>query len=404
MSDGYRAPDTGSEGEHVSPRRVNRRVFLGGVGASLATAAVAFGARYPALGTGGAASPVAVTRSDAAVKYPTNIAFRLEATAQTAEITAVSLLYHPVGSPSFRRVHVPIERGKKVTADYPLDTQLNFLFPGVDVEYRWLFTLADGSELRTDSTSVFYMDTGKPWHKTQNGQITLWWYSGDDAFGKDAVDTAARAADNIKKTFGVMGDRPIRVLIYENSRDLRGALPPNSVEWIAGAARKDLGLILAAIAPGRSAGSEIRRVIPHEISHQITYQASQNPYNELPLWLDEGLAVRNQETTDIRLGPILRDALEQDKLIPLRALNSPFPLDESQAILSYAESESVVNYIVNAFRPQTLGNLVSSFKDGLSYDQAMQQVLKESIEDLENDWKSSLRYGGDQGRAGMAGP
>jgi hypothetical protein len=41
--------------------------------------------------------------------------------------------------------------------------------------------------------------------------------------------------------------------------------------------------------------------------------------------------------------------------------------------------------------------LIAAFKDGLSYDQAVQQVLKVSIDQLDKDWKGSLNYGGDQG-------
>lgn len=394
-------------GVTAQPPRFSRRAMLMGTGASIAATAVTLGTRHAARGTVTAAGPVMVTRSDAEVKFPTDVAFRLEAAATPmSEITAVSLLYRPVGTPTFRRVHLPMgSGGAKIALSYSLDTQVNFLPPGIDVEYRWLFTLSDGQQQRTDIAGFFYMDTRQQWRKTQNGQFTLWWYKGDDAFAKDAVDTAARAAARSKQTLNVTSDRPVRVLMYENTRDLRAALPQNSVEWVGGLARPDLALILSVVAPGRAANSEIRRVIPHEVSHQIAYQASENPYGGLPRWLDEGLAIRNQETTDIRFGPVLRDAYDQGKMIPLRALNSPFPLDETQALLSYAESESIVNYLINAYKPGTLGNFVAAFKDGLSMDQAVQQVLKQPLEGVEEDWKEGLRYGGDQRPGGgVAGP
>lgn len=344
-----------------------------------------------------AAGTVVVTASTATPSFPQSIVFHLEGTAQGSEIASVSLLYHAANTPYFKRVHVPSERGTNAKIDFTLDMQTNFLPPGVDIEYRWLFILADGTQVRTSTATIFYMDGRQPWKKLQNGQITLWYYSGDDAFGKDVVDTAARAADTLKKTFNVQGDRPIRILVYANTRDMHDALPPNSAEWIGGAARTDLGLIIAAISPGRSASAEVRRIIPHEISHQIVHQASDNPFGDPPLWLDEGLAVRNQETPDVRFRPLLRDALDNGKMIPIRALDSPFPLDATQALLSYAESESLVNYIINAYKPQTIGALVAAFKDGTTVEQAVQQVMKTNLDDLDHDWKASLAYGGDQG-------
>lgn len=346
----------------------------------------------------GAASPsVNVSASSATPHFPDNITYHLEATAVTGEIAAVNLLYHAVTTPVTKRVRVPVERGQRIRLDYALDTQTDFLAPGLDIEYRWAFTLADGTQYRTDPATLFYMDDQQKWKKKTSGQITLWWYSGDDKFGQDAIDAATRAVDTLKKTFSVTGDRAIRILIYANARDLRVALPPNSAEWIGGGASTELGIIHAAIAPGGSSASEIRRIIPHEISHMIVYQASLNPYNHPPLWLDEGLAVHNQETPDVRFRPLVQDAVENGKLISVRALNSPFPLSAEQALLSYAESESVVNFIINAYGSKYIGALVAAFKDELSYDQVVQKVLKESIEDLDKEWKASLNYSGDQG-------
>ncbi len=345
---------------------------------------------------GAASATVNVTKSTAQAHFPDSIEFHLEATAVLSEIASINLLYHAANTPVVKRVRVPFERGQRAQLDYALDTKTDFLLPGIDVEYRWAFTLADGTQYRTDPATLFYMDNQQQWKKTTSGQITVYWYSGDDAFGKDVVDTATRTVDTLKKTFNVNGDRAIRILIYASARDLRIALPPNSADWIGGNASTELGLIQAAIGPGRSA-AEIRRVIPHEISHMIVYQASLNPYNHPPLWLDEGLAVHNQETPDVRFRPLVRDAADNGKLIPVRALNSPFPLSQEQALLSYAESESIVNFIINAYGSKYIGALVSAFKDELSYDQVVQKVLKESIEELDKEWKASLNYGGDQG-------
>ncbi len=346
---------------------------------------------------GAAAPAVTVTATTATPHFPQNIAFHLEANVASGEITGVNLLYHAANTPVTTRVRVPVERGQHIGLDYSLDTQTNFLAPGLDIEYRWAFTLSDGKQYRSDPATMFYMDDQQQWKKKTSGQITLWWYSGDDAFAQDAMDTATRAVDTLRTTFNVTGTRPIRILIYANARDLRVALPPNSAEWIGGGASTELGIIHAAIAPGQSAAAEIRRILPHEMSHMIVYQASLNPYNHPPLWLDEGLAVHNQETPDVRFRPLVRDAVDHGKLIPLRALNSPFPLNADQALLSYAESESVVNFIITAYGSKYIGALVSAFKDELSYDQVVQKVLKESIEDLDKEWKASLNYSGDQG-------
>jgi hypothetical protein len=246
------------------------------------------------------------------------------------------------------------------------------------------------------------MDDSIQWKKTTSGPVTLWWYSGGDSVGKDAADTAARTIDKLKTAYNVPGDRPVRILVYAGARDLQAALPPNSASWLGSASTPELGLIQLVIDPTTpgttsSAAAQIRRVIPHEVSRLILYEASKNPYNTLPTWLDEGLATTNQETPDLRLRPLLYDAVTNGTLIPLSALNSPFPLDADRALLSYAESESVVGYIFNAYRPGTMPALVAAFKDGLSYDQAVQQVLKVSIDQLDKDWKGSLNYGGDQG-------
>ena len=349
-----------------------------------------------------AAGTVSVAASTATANFPKGIAFHLEARAAGAEIARVALLYHPVAAPTVERIEIPTERGSRVALDYALDTQVRFLPPGVDVEYRWLLTLSDGTETRTPPATFLYMDGRVAWKKLTSGPVTLWWDGDDARIGQDAADTAARTISRLSGTFKVPADQPVRILLYTNQRDMLAGLPPNSATWLGGSSTPALNLIQAVVDPSGSGpdsapAAQIRREIPHEISRLITYRASENPYNTLPTWLDEGLATTNQETPDLRLRPLLFDAATAGTLIPIRALNSPFPLDPNRALLSYAESESVVNYIANAYKPGTIPALVAAFKDGLSYDEATQRVLKEDLDALDADWKASLNYGGDQG-------
>ena len=53
---------------------------------------------------------------------------------------------------------------------------------------------------------------------------------------------------------------------------------------------------LTRITEGMTRDKDIRRAVPHEISHQVLHQATKNAFNSPPQWLDEGLATYWQET------------------------------------------------------------------------------------------------------------
>jgi hypothetical protein len=240
------------------------------------------------------------------------------------------------------------------------------------------------------------MDDGPSWKQQHDGLVTVYWYSGNDEFGQSIADTAVRAIDRLASRFGVEATEPVRLVIYANDDNFTNALPPNSAEWIGGQAHPELNLIVAEVDPGASASREIKRMVPHEISHLILHQATPNPFNSPPKWMDEGLAVHNQEVEDARFKSILNDAVQDGQLIPVRALNSSFPLDPDQALLSYAESWSIVRYIIEERGDTQMAALVGTFKNEVSYEEAVQQSLGISIDELDAQWKAWLGYAGDQ--------
>lgn len=335
--------------------------------------------------------------------FPTKITFGLTVESDTADIVAAKLFYRPVQSEVANLSVAEVRPARRLTLSHAVDMRARYLPPGLDIQYYWSLTDAAGNQFDTPPQTFLYQDDRFTWRTLTGGQITVFYYSGNDDFGRDLLDTALRATERLSKRFGVTGSQPIHIVVYGNNRDFSTSLPPNSAEWIGGQAHPDLGLIVTGIQPGGGAAAEIRRVLPHEVSHLLLYQATENPYGAPPHWLDEGLAVYNQETPDSSLKPLFDRALREGTLIPTRALNSNFPLDPNQARLSYAESLSLVEYLVGKYGDAKLGELLLSFKAELSYDEALKQTFGLTTDELDRDWKASLGYQGDKPGGNIGG-
>jgi hypothetical protein len=81
--------------------------------------------------------------------------------------------------------------------------------------------------------------------------------------------------------------------------------------------------------------------------------------------------------------------------MPIQALNGGFPLDPDQALLAYAESLSIIEFIIASYGDEALARLIAIFRDSVSYDTAVESALGESITELDAAWKAWLDYPGD---------
>ena len=134
----------------------------------------------------------------------------------------------------------------------------------------------------------------------------------------------------------------------------------------------------------------MRRIIPHEITHLLVYQAAGGALGHVPSWLSEGLATLNEELPDPEDAVLLEMALSQDSLVSLENLCGPFPLDPSEAKLSYAQSASVVGFIRDHYGRQGLTHLITAYADGVSCTEGV-GVLGVSFDELETQWRASLQ-------------
>jgi hypothetical protein len=71
----------------------------------------------------------------------------------------------------------------------------------------------------------------------------------------------------------------------------------------------------------------------------------------------------------------------------------PFSPDPRTAVLSYAQSASVVQFIRQRYGADGIRRLLSAYADGASCTSGVEEALEVSFGKLENDWRISLEPG-----------
>ncbi len=355
----------------------------------------------PVFSTAAASIPaldVTFEASAATADYPRGITFTLEY-ATDEPIERAELFYTTSGEETLNLVTPDLADPGSGTISYFLDLRIYYAPPGIDLVYFWRLTSEDGSIAETERAIAPWIDTRFNWSSVETEDVRVYTYDGNPEFGQAILDSAQSAIDKIQVDLDAELDEQVRIWAYRSAEDFAGTQAPNAEQWIAGVAYPSLKVILAVLPPGDY--NEVGRVVPHEISHQVIYQAVENPYNGLPTWLDEGIAVTYQENGYSHFPDLVRTASDQGALFSVRALNSGFPFDGGGATLGYAESYSIVLFIKEHFGEQALADLVNMYKQGVSHDEAAISALGVDLDELDRLWKESLGYKGDDGVAGV---
>jgi hypothetical protein len=135
----------------------------------------------------------------------------------------------------------------------------------------------------------------------------------------------------------------------------------------------------------------MKRYLPHEITHLLVYQlVTAEGYRHVPEWLDEGLATANERLPTPEYALALEEAREAGQLLSLEELCVPFSPDSRTAVLSYAQSASVVQFIRHRYGADGIRRLLSAYANGASCISGVDEALEVGFGQLENDWRISL--------------
>jgi len=323
-------------------------------------------------------------------EFPAKLNFSLSA-ASDVNITDIRLHY-AVDRVSFAQVtsEVYIEFAPTTTADVSWTWDMRRtggMPPGSSIEYWWTVKDANGDEIKTTPAQVQFDDLRYPWQSLTEGKVTIYWYEGDRSFAREIMTAAQQAMARLAEDTGAYLEKPVKIYVYVSSQDLRGAMVFPQ-EWTGGVAFTRFGIIAIGIAPNNLDWG--RRAIAHELAHLVIEQVTLNPYGDLPTWLDEGLAMYAEGPLEPDLVALLNEAAAENKLISVRSLSSPFSAYAEEAILSYAQSYSLVDFLVSAYGPDKMLELLNTFREGSSYDGALNRVYGFDMDGLNTLWRDYI--------------
>lgn len=136
-------------------------------------------------------------------------------------------------------------------------------------------------------------------------------------------------------------------------------------------------------------------VLPHELAHLILRDFIGLQNGKVPLWLDEGLAMAQEEAKREYFDRLVSEMILQEKWIPIGIMSrirSVKDLDQDQSAIFYAQAQSLVRFLLDFREPGRFVQLCRDVRDGHTLEKALAKNYPKdfpTLEAFENRWVKS---------------
>ena len=251
--------------------------------------------------------------------------------------------------------------------------------PNTLYKARLRVTTVDGVFVGPEA-SVLVSDERFEWNVRESDRLRLHWYSGGPDFAARALRVGEDGVTHAEAFMGVHLPTKVDIFVYADEAPFRDAIGPGSPENAAGVPFSGIATLFALIHPEQVDSSWVGEVVPHELTH-LVLGAGIGPGVQVPLWLNEGLAVylsRGDTNADRQM---VRNAIRDGTLVPLDGLAGNFPTNAQgdRSIEAYAEAVSAVAFMDRTYGQPGIARLIGgfatvgaedAFMDALGVDQA----------------------------------
>ena len=209
----------------------------------------------------------------------------------------------------------------------------------------------------------------------------------------------ADQADNIYQTItedvGYTPKRKIAVYLCPTPECFHQKQPSsfNLPEWAAGVAYPALNRIVmrSALTIKEKRGFiKPVEIFKHEFAHIVLEQALAKR-GGAPRWLSEGFSMYQAKQWTVYGQRTIEEVTLRNNFIPLTVLTTTFPSDEKAARIAYAQSFSLVAFLLNNYGRPVFHKFINNLKEGLDTNTALIYSAGVNLKRLELEWQASLK-------------
>ena len=345
----------------------------------------------------GSAAPVralpraGVTDNKALINFPESATFSATISSP-ARIASVVLEY---GSRQLTcgdvvaKAFPPFDPAVSVHVEWTWDMrQSGSLPPGAQLWWRWRYTDEAGNEFLSNEHETIWIDDVHRWRTDQAGpSVRIHSYNTEPELLASLSQAAATGLEYSAEHAGLEPQAPIDIYVYDGVSDMRDAILYEAA-WTGGQAFPEQDIVILGISASDEEWGG--RAIVHELTHVLVGHLTFTCLGVVPTWLNEGLAVYSEGGLDPASRLQLDESIANDNLLPIRTLSGGFSEVTSRAALSYSESFSVVDFLIERHGQEKMQRLLLALRDGNSIDDALTEVYGFDVDGLEDEWRTAI--------------
>ncbi len=219
------------------------------------------------------------------------------------------------------------------------------------------------------------------------------YFTSDKNFAKEVLSRAEKYYNTVADNLGYarysqfwQWDNRVKIYIYPDRTSYLGS--GSYPKWSEGMALYAEKTVLTF------AGSRdfVNAILPHEITHLIFRDFVGTGQENIPLWLDEGVAQWEEPEKRAIIKPAIKYIYEHSQLIPLETfmhMNVKEQKDEGYVRNYYIQAMSLVDFLINKHGTDDFIHFCRNLRDGKDIEAALQFAYPTSIrsvKDLEIEW------------------